>query len=72
MDTNVKYVEICQATEDDGITEAGWFFNAVAGNGEIVTTSEIYTRKEDAERGAEGVFPGIKQVTEDEEAKDGD
>lgn len=30
-----------------------WYFVRVAENGEVVSTSELYTRQEDAERAAE-------------------
>lgn len=61
MDTNVVRVNILPATgEDDEQVE--WYFNAVAANGEIVSTSETYTRQADAIRAAEGVFPGITQI----------
>lgn len=74
--TNVVKVEIHQATHDDGISEAGWYFNALAGNGEIVVSSELYTTRASAERGARSVFPGVPQwnvagVPQPEEENDG-
>lgn len=36
-----------------GKRKGEWYFHVVADNGEIVAQSEAYTRKADAERGAE-------------------
>lgn len=69
-ESNVKYVEINKAVPKDAEGEDGWYFNAVAANGEIVSTSEVYTTKADAKRGAEGVFPGVEQIEEDQEASE--
>lgn len=34
-------------------SDGSFYFVLVAGNGEVLTTSETYTRREDAERGIE-------------------
>lgn len=35
--------------------EAGWYWVLVAGNGEVVSVSETYTRRADAERAVKDV-----------------
>ena len=35
----------------------GWGFRVKAGNGEIIATSETYTRRQGAERGAKRAYP---------------
>jgi len=67
--TNVKSVEILP-TSVEADEQVEWYFNAVAGNGEIVMTSETYTTKHDAKRGAEGVFPEITPTIHDQGVKD--
>ncbi len=39
-----------------------WRFSAVAGNGEIVATSEGYARKIDAREQAAKLWPGVRIV----------
>jgi uncharacterized protein YegP (UPF0339 family) len=41
-----------------------WRWHAQARNGEIVAQGEAHTRKEDAERAATHVFPGVPIVLE--------
>jgi uncharacterized protein YegP (UPF0339 family) len=36
-----------------------WYWNGKAANGEIVATGEGHTRREDAVRAAQGVFPEV-------------
>ena len=55
MPTNVVKVEI-RTSEDDQ-----FYFVGMAGNSEVVVTSELYTRRDDAARGATSVFPGVPQ-----------
>lgn len=61
METNVKFLEVYKA--DDGFR-----WRALAGNNEIVATGESHTTSHDAKRAAEGVFPGIKVVIEDDDS----
>ena len=54
---------------DDG----QWYFVLLAANGEIVATSELYTRAEDAQRGIEAAIRAMLEaidtlVTNSEEA----
>lgn len=51
-ETNVEHVYVY---EDDS---GQWRWHAKAANNEIVAQGEAFTRKEDAIRAAEGVFPG--------------
>lgn len=51
-ESNVEHVTVFKAKD-------GWRWRAQAGNNEIVAQGEAYTRKEDAERAAGGVFPGV-------------
>lgn len=44
-----------------------WYFNAVAGNNEVVATGESYTRRDDAIRAAEETFPGVEQRVKGED-----
>jgi uncharacterized protein YegP (UPF0339 family) len=55
METNVVRIVTFQGQNDE------WYWHAQAANNEIVASSspESYTRKEDAARAAEAVFPGI-------------
>lgn len=59
MPTNVVKCEI--RSSEDG----QWYFVGVAGNGEIVVTSEMYTKKDDASDAAVAVFPGVARVSAD-------
>ena len=38
----------------------GWRWRLVAGNGEILSTDEAYTRRRDAVRGAKRAHPRVK------------
>jgi hypothetical protein len=69
--TNVTQVEICKADPKDPADAEQWYFNGIAGNGEVVVTSELYTTLSDAKRGARDVFPVALMIVEAEEAKDG-
>jgi uncharacterized protein YegP (UPF0339 family) len=51
--TNVTQLTVYQG--DDG----QWYWRATANNNEIVAQGEGFTRKDDAERAAESVFPDI-------------
>lgn len=50
---NVRVIEVKPSADGQ------FYFTGQAGNGEVVVTSELYTRKEDAERGARAVFPYV-------------
>lgn len=49
--SNVEVIETFQGDDEQ------WYYHGKAGNGEILFTSEGYTRHEDAVRGAESAFP---------------
>jgi uncharacterized protein YegP (UPF0339 family) len=55
-ETNVDHVEVFQDTDKQ------WRWRAKAGNDEIVATGESHQRAEDAERAADGVFPGVNII----------
>lgn len=57
-ETNVDVIDIFP---DDG---GGWRWRGKSANGEIVATSESYTRHEDARRAAEATFPGVNNIVE--------
>jgi uncharacterized protein YegP (UPF0339 family) len=42
-----------------------WFYVLVAANGEVLSTSETYTRREDAERGIADAEKTAEQVEDD-------
>jgi uncharacterized protein YegP (UPF0339 family) len=60
-DTNVENIYVFQ--DDSG----QWRWHAKAANGEIVATGESHSRKEDAARAAEAVFPGFISYEKSEE-----
>ena len=49
----MAYYDVRQAKNAQGEPIDAWYFVLVADNGEIVSTSELYTTKAHAERGAE-------------------
>ena len=51
--TPLALVKKAQAT---AMQPEAWYFVVKANNGEIVATSEMYTRKDDAERGVEDLW----------------
>lgn len=52
VESNVAHVIVYMSKD-------GWRWRAQAGNNEIVAQGESHTRKEDAERAAASVFPGV-------------
>lgn len=60
MPSNIDHVVVYQ----DAAAE--WRWRAVAGNGEIVATSEGYTRHEDAVRAAQASFGESVRIRHDE------
>ncbi len=59
-ESNVKRVELLKADSD----ESAWYFRAVAGNGEVVAVSEMYSSRANARRQAQETFPGATIVGE--------
>ena len=59
--TNVTSIEIKKTAPAELDEQVEWYWVAKAANGEIVATSETYTRLEDASRAARDTFPGIEQ-----------
>lgn len=57
MKSNVAYIEVFEGGAD--AETASFFWHAKAANGEIVAQGESHTRREDAVRAAEDVFPGV-------------
>jgi uncharacterized protein YegP (UPF0339 family) len=57
METSVTQIQVFKSEKS-----GEWYWRAVAGNNEIVATSEAYTRKEDAIYSAASVFPGVESV----------
>lgn len=55
-ETNIDRVEILKAKDGQ------WYFNAIASNGEIIATSEQYTRMSDAKSAAAALHPGVPKV----------
>ena len=53
-------IEVAKSRDDQ------WFYRVVAANGETLSTSETYTRREDAVRAAESVGTDAEIVTVDE------
>ena len=64
--SNVTRIEIFKA-EDVGELEPGdqWYYNALASNGEVVVTSEMYVSRSNAERAATETFPDA-EIAEEE------
>lgn len=56
-ESNVDHIEVFEGGAD--AETAAFFWRAKAANGEIVAQGEGHTRREDAVRAAEGVFPGV-------------
>lgn len=54
-ESNVKKVEYFKSPHNDQ-----WYFHELAGNGEIVGTSEAYKTKWNVLRAAEAKWPGIE------------
>lgn len=65
-DSNVTEVEIRKTTPKELDEHTEWYFVGKAANGEIVATSETYTTKADALRGANAVFPHLEGFSKNE------
>jgi uncharacterized protein YegP (UPF0339 family) len=63
VNTNADRLTVYQ--DDQG----QWRWHAQAANGEIVAQGEAHTRKEDAERAAADVLPGVPIVLDPEKAE---
>lgn len=65
-ESNAAKIEIRKAdtTKLPGVPEDEdrWFFNALAKNGEIVATSELYNSEANAVRAAQDTFPEARLV----------